>query len=486
MYFIQTFFVPDEYWQALEVAHNKVFGYGYLTWEWKKCIRSYTYPGLISLLYYLLKWIKLDVVSVVVHGPRILQAFILALGDYCTFLLSFKLFGRGAAKWTLFSIATSWFLHYCAPRTLTNVSEAAFTACGFYLYPWSYHKRSGYCWSYLWLAGLSCMMRPTAAVTWLPLYLWHGWRIRPRLAVLLLRTLLVGLSIVAAMMMIDHYYFDSWVFTPYQFFTFNWKNDIGAFYGSHSWHWYFTTGYPTVMCVHLLPLACGLKQKKLGPMYSLIFWVIVVLSQLSHKEFRFLLPIMHLSMIVVGVTLQEMTRKGIKLGSIVLGHKTAFTIASLTLVVELLITGYAGLYHQRGVLDAMDFLSKSASDDIDILYLMPCHSTPYYSHVHQNISMRFLTCEPNFEIRENYLDEADVFYQDPNKWLRDNYVTNPLVNDYNGKTVRLPTHIVMYDSMYSVISEFLLSHRYKLCFSAFHAHFTSGRASKFVQIHCKY
>lgn len=143
VYFIQTFFVPDEYWQALEVAHNKVFGYGYLTWEWKKCIRSYTYPGLISLLYYLLKWIKLDVVSVVVHGPRILQAFILALGDYCTFLLSFKLFGRGAAKWTLFSIATSWFLHYCAPRTLTNVSEAAFTACGFYLYPWSYHKRSG-------------------------------------------------------------------------------------------------------------------------------------------------------------------------------------------------------------------------------------------------------------------------------------------------------------------------------------------------------
>ncbi|KAJ6296068.1 hypothetical protein OIU78_023996 [Salix suchowensis] len=26
----------DEHWQALEVAHRIVFGYGHLTWEWRK------------------------------------------------------------------------------------------------------------------------------------------------------------------------------------------------------------------------------------------------------------------------------------------------------------------------------------------------------------------------------------------------------------------------------------------------------------------
>ncbi|RVW88404.1 GPI mannosyltransferase 3 [Vitis vinifera] len=41
---VQTYFNPDEHWQALEVAHNIAFGYGHLTWEWKKefvatCIR---------------------------------------------------------------------------------------------------------------------------------------------------------------------------------------------------------------------------------------------------------------------------------------------------------------------------------------------------------------------------------------------------------------------------------------------------------------
>jgi phosphatidylinositol glycan class B len=36
---VKTFFDPDEYWQSLEVAHEHVFGYGYLTWEWEARIR---------------------------------------------------------------------------------------------------------------------------------------------------------------------------------------------------------------------------------------------------------------------------------------------------------------------------------------------------------------------------------------------------------------------------------------------------------------
>jgi phosphatidylinositol glycan class B len=30
----QTYFQPDEFYQALEPAHHLVFGYGHLTWEW--------------------------------------------------------------------------------------------------------------------------------------------------------------------------------------------------------------------------------------------------------------------------------------------------------------------------------------------------------------------------------------------------------------------------------------------------------------------
>jgi len=55
-----TFFVPDEYWQSIEVAHNFVFDYGYLTWEWKEKIRSFSYPLLFTLPYMILKHFNLD------------------------------------------------------------------------------------------------------------------------------------------------------------------------------------------------------------------------------------------------------------------------------------------------------------------------------------------------------------------------------------------------------------------------------------------
>ena len=51
----RTFFQPDEYFQSLEPAHQFVFGYGALTWEWFTSIRSIVYPALNIPLYALLK-----------------------------------------------------------------------------------------------------------------------------------------------------------------------------------------------------------------------------------------------------------------------------------------------------------------------------------------------------------------------------------------------------------------------------------------------
>ena len=55
--FTRTFFQPDEYFQALEPAHNIVFGYGALTWEWltSKPIRSIIYPAVNVPIYLALK-----------------------------------------------------------------------------------------------------------------------------------------------------------------------------------------------------------------------------------------------------------------------------------------------------------------------------------------------------------------------------------------------------------------------------------------------
>lgn len=66
IFLVQTFFVPDEYYQSLEVAHKLAFGYGYLTWEWAQGIRSYFYPLIFTVQYKMLYFLGLDSQAVIV------------------------------------------------------------------------------------------------------------------------------------------------------------------------------------------------------------------------------------------------------------------------------------------------------------------------------------------------------------------------------------------------------------------------------------
>jgi len=70
---VQSSFVPDEYWQALEVAHRWVFGYGYLSWEWSFGLRGVTHPMMFAGLFRALQAFGADSAWAVIHGPRLLQ-----------------------------------------------------------------------------------------------------------------------------------------------------------------------------------------------------------------------------------------------------------------------------------------------------------------------------------------------------------------------------------------------------------------------------
>ena len=60
VFLVQTWFVPDEYWQSLEVAHRLSFGYGYLTWEWVEGLRSLIHPFFIAIVYKYLANLQVD------------------------------------------------------------------------------------------------------------------------------------------------------------------------------------------------------------------------------------------------------------------------------------------------------------------------------------------------------------------------------------------------------------------------------------------
>lgn len=48
----------------------------------------------------------------------------------------------------------------------------------------------------------------------------------------------------------------------------------------------------------------------------------------------------------------------------------------------------------------MEHLAKEAKEGRveRVLFLMPCHATPFYSSLHKNVSMRFLDCSPRYSL----------------------------------------------------------------------------------------
>jgi len=159
-----------------------IFSYGYLTWEWVQGIRSYVYPLLIAGLYKILALLQLDSAHLLVVLPRIVQALLSTYSDYRFFVWT------GKRKWALFLILVPWFWFYTGSRTLANTLEASLTTIALSYFPW-YGEST----AYLWPAAICCFLRPTAAVIWLPLSLYHLRRSRQNVLELILkRFVLIG------------------------------------------------------------------------------------------------------------------------------------------------------------------------------------------------------------------------------------------------------------------------------------------------------
>lgn len=131
----QTWYVPDETWQSVEVAHRSVWGRGQLTWEADLAIRSSLQSLPHAVLYKLLALLRLDFQFLVVLLPRMMTGLLTALGDHSFYQFVRRREGRGCASWLLLLVQTNWFLLYSGSRTVINTAEMSLLSLGISLYP---------------------------------------------------------------------------------------------------------------------------------------------------------------------------------------------------------------------------------------------------------------------------------------------------------------------------------------------------------------
>ncbi|CAF9916655.1 MAG: hypothetical protein GOMPHAMPRED_001069 [Gomphillus americanus] len=554
---IKTFFQPDEYFQSLEPAWRIAFGPdsgAWITWEWEHHLRSTIIPYIFAGGYRVADFIAnylgagpFKRAEILIVTPKIIQAHIAACGDYFTWRLAERVYGkRSLEAWICLALTVcspwQWF---CSTRTLSNCLETTMTVIAMNYWPWEWSLRSvdettmadsvrleqdpehtlperplrlRRC---LVLAAFACILRPTNILIWILVTYFALFRVIkhermvasrlikiplmisvsiPRLVnatrrerwILLWDATLYGAGVLLLSVLCDWTFYHKLTFTPFNFLYFNIAKSLAVFYGRNDWHYYLTQGYPLLLTT-FLPFAVlgiyeGLTDKddtddeKPEPerltsairyqLTSVCLTIPLALSFISHKEVRFIYPILPLlhvlsspsaaacirpSLIAVTATptpassLQSSPMSSRLMDRSYLYTKpykpwsklSAYrpTILPTILLLNLLIAMFTTQHHQRGVLSVLTYLRTEhetkyltqppalahlppADTTMTVGFLMPCHSTPWRSHlIHPNIQAWSLGCEPPVHVppgpeREAYLDEADRFFADPQHFLQ--------------------------------------------------------------------
>ncbi|KAH9836920.1 glycosyltransferase family 22 protein [Teratosphaeria destructans] len=474
---IRTFFQPDEYFQSLEPAWQSAFGPesgAWITWEWREHLRSSAHPILFSAAYRvaanICNFLNLKPeaqAEVYIAGPKLLQAGIAAAGDWYTWRLAGEVYDHESkSHWYALALTVlSPWQWYCSVRTFSNSLETSLTVMGLFYWPWHWWlKSTGDAHDQnakqnvasaaslrvsLMAAAIACIFRPTNIIIWAAIALTSLYRYGTlsKLQSLVLNVLESGVAVLVPSIGVDRFFYGQWAFPPLKFLYFNVVQSLSVFYGRNRFDYYLTEGLPllllTALPFALLGLMSALRpdsvNRKPVPYYEqqisfvlavAVCVMVTAMTSIAHKEMRFiypLLPILH------ALAAKQITGfiEHFAFGT----RQVRIAVIGVLIAINIFIAYYVSVVHQRGVIDVIRYLRHEQETrlatllpgadnrNITVGFLMPCHSTPWRSHlVHPEIQAWALTCEPplntTFEQRGTYLDEADVFYQDPEAWLK--------------------------------------------------------------------
>ncbi|RMZ75742.1 hypothetical protein DV737_g5155, partial [Chaetothyriales sp. CBS 132003] len=522
---LQTFFQPDEYFQALEPGWNFAFGQGsgaWVTWEWKNYLRSSIHPILFGLVYQLAEALSTALglaaplrANLLLAAPRIAQALIAAAGDYYTWRLGDFVYGSSSlttAVTLILTVVSPW-QWFCSTRTFSNSLETTLTIIALYHWPWhwsvsaeekghlqvddrglrlrdgdgSSERAVGETTSLRWAllaAALATILRPTNILIWMTLVAlaflrgaknhgtaqaaagegssWLTTLSKSECIVFMREVVLCGSAVIGLSGILDRIFYHSWTFPPLNFLYFNVVQSIAIFYGNNDWHYYLSQGYPLLLTTALPFALIGIynamrkaqkelrlsqtSQTVLADLAVVSLFVPAALSIISHKEVRFiypLLPGLHILAAPPIYTFFAPVFQQAILASTRRAKNLKACLLFLLLSLNLTIAIYTSQIHNLGLISVMHYLrhefedhhgisggeASTVASNMTVGFLMPCHSTPWRSHLQHpptetlpGIDAWALTCEPPLQLnateKATYLDEADQFYAAPNAWLK--------------------------------------------------------------------
>jgi phosphatidylinositol glycan class B len=212
----------------------------------------------------------------------------------------------------------------------------------------------------------------------------------------------------------DTTFYATFSFTPYTFLVQNVFNSISLFYGANPFHFYLTQALPfttmTLLPFVLHGLYTGSKDAKPRLAATVALATIATYSLLGHKEFRFIYPIIPILHCFAASSLVSLSDPSPATAPARPSSFSAFSIRPSHAALVLASLGpalYLTAFHSLAQVKVMDTLRSIPITELrSVGFLVPCHSTPWQSHLHRrDLELDaggsgdggrawFLSCEP--------------------------------------------------------------------------------------------
>ncbi|MEN9947062.1 MAG: hypothetical protein RLZZ293_1448 [Pseudomonadota bacterium] len=315
IYLITAFFSlghlhPDEYYQILEFAAFKLHlnsPHG-LTWEFYDQIRSAFQAWIIVYLYKLIALVNQPNPFFVAFLSRVL-AGILSLFSVVLFIDCFKheLKQENYQRWFILLSLFSWIAIFNGIRfSSENVSAKLFIIGLCWLINPCYNKKV---FSYFLIGlclGMSFIARFQVGFMIVGLMAWLLFIQRIRLST----WLAINLGIFTAIgfgILIDHWFYSNWVFTPWRYFEANLLQGKAASFGIDPWYMYLSiAGMVPYGPLYIVGTIYFILSKRLHVITWVMLPFLVVHLLVGHKELRFLTPLLSFMPLVILASVQQL------------------------------------------------------------------------------------------------------------------------------------------------------------------------------------
>ncbi|ESZ92192.1 glycosyltransferase family 22 protein [Sclerotinia borealis F-4128] len=430
----------------------------WLTWEWHYQLRSSLHPALFAAAYYLVDkpmallnffpQFRAEILAVL---PNIIQAIFAAACDYYTWKMAEKMYGLGSRTGyvtLLMSVLSPW-NWFCSTRTFSNSLETSLTITALYYWPWDMAIDSGegikeqskggssitapegvfrtgksvnHLRYALLLAGIACILRPTNLLIWFCVIMPTIISLIPGVnsqetskspisrdyIVFIREAVLCGSFILLISAFSDRLYFGEWTFPPYQWLHFNISQNLAVIYGQNDWHYFLSQGLPLLLFTYL-PFTILSIFKTYTPstitkqtftsniqiiLTHLTAVMIFILSTISHKEVRFIYPLLPILLILTAPSITSFFTSEIQTPPSASSSTSATSASSnlepkttrkplliLLILLNIALAAYTTLIHQSAVISVTTFIRHRYESEMLDAQGIPLYSPEAYSYL---------------------------------------------------------------------------------------------------------